>query len=181
MIPKSGSSTGRWIMDNVLGAHDIGMDPTSNELHTESRTTLSSYLWEIHCRGSTHNTMKYSWDTVLGWRQELAKLGIMPRSFSFHIYTFMRIWTNGKTSRMHSVHQTVYPTMCTMQRIGARSNKLKRMEHLPRDLKDLCKTMMVLSHGIWWVVFLGVLVRLVKIETASHSTHSFFSCEPNRE
>ena len=44
MIPKSGSSTGRWIMDNVLGAHDIGMDPTSNELHTESRTTLSSYL-----------------------------------------------------------------------------------------------------------------------------------------
>lgn len=32
MIPKSGSSTGRWIMERVLDAHDIGMNPAGNEL-----------------------------------------------------------------------------------------------------------------------------------------------------
>ena len=34
LVPKSGSSTGRWIMDNVLDAHDAGIDPAGNELHT---------------------------------------------------------------------------------------------------------------------------------------------------
>ena len=34
LVPKSGSSTGRWIMDNILDAHDAGIDPAGNELHT---------------------------------------------------------------------------------------------------------------------------------------------------
>ncbi|KAL7533374.1 hypothetical protein ACHAXR_005187, partial [Thalassiosira sp. AJA248-18] len=32
MIPKSSSSTGRWIMDNALEAHDMGMNPAGDEL-----------------------------------------------------------------------------------------------------------------------------------------------------
>mmetsp|Transcript_24070 Transcript_24070/g.58126 ORF Transcript_24070/g.58126 Transcript_24070/m.58126 type:complete len:455 (+) Transcript_24070:197-1561(+) len=35
MIPKSGSSTGRWVMEHVLDSKSAGLNPTGDELHTK--------------------------------------------------------------------------------------------------------------------------------------------------